>query len=146
MISQRHEEEGHESPDHGHHRLRRQPSRRIHPGRPPGVRVCGIVRWRSRMDNILDIPDKIELHEADLKDIVSLKKSAGRDQARPDLPSGRPELRPGLLETPGRNVRHQRHRPDQPLRGPARPQARSAGSRSPARARNTARSIPMKSR
>ena len=40
----------------------------------PDVRVCGIVRWRSRMDNICGITDKIELHEADLKDIVSLRK------------------------------------------------------------------------
>jgi len=40
----------------------------------PDVRVYGIVRWRSRMDNICGIIDKIELHEADLKDIVSLRK------------------------------------------------------------------------
>jgi GDP-4-dehydro-6-deoxy-D-mannose reductase len=40
----------------------------------PDVRVYGIVRWRSRMDNICGIVDKIELHEADLKDIVSLRK------------------------------------------------------------------------
>jgi len=40
----------------------------------PDVRVCGIVRWRSRMDNICGITDKIELHEADLKDVVSLRK------------------------------------------------------------------------
>jgi len=38
-----------------------------------GVDVFGIVRWRSRMDNILQIRDKIELVEADLKDIVSLR-------------------------------------------------------------------------
>jgi GDP-4-dehydro-6-deoxy-D-mannose reductase len=37
------------------------------------VDVFGIVRWRSRMDNILQIQDKIELVEADLKDIVSLR-------------------------------------------------------------------------
>ena len=37
------------------------------------VSVFGIVRWRSRMDNILQIQDKIELVEADLKDMVSLK-------------------------------------------------------------------------
>jgi GDP-4-dehydro-6-deoxy-D-mannose reductase len=41
----------------------------------PDVRVFGIVRWRSRMDNIVQIRDKIELHEADLKDIISLKKA-----------------------------------------------------------------------
>ena len=40
----------------------------------PDVRVYGIVRWRSRMDNISGIIDKIELHEADLKDIISLRK------------------------------------------------------------------------
>ena len=48
----------------------------------PGVRVCGIVRWRSRMDNVKGILDKIELHEADLKDIVSLKKALAA--IRPD--------------------------------------------------------------
>lgn len=36
--------------------------------------VFGIVRWRSRMDNILHLQGKIQLHEADLKDIVSLTK------------------------------------------------------------------------
>ena len=48
----------------------------------PGVKVCGIVRWRSRMDNVKGILDKIELHEADLKDIVSLKKALAA--VRPD--------------------------------------------------------------
>ena len=38
-----------------------------------GVDVFGIVRWRSRMDNILQIQDKIKLVEADLKDMVSLR-------------------------------------------------------------------------
>ena len=38
-----------------------------------GVEVFGIVRWRSRMDNILHIQDKIKLMEADLKDMVSLR-------------------------------------------------------------------------
>jgi GDP-4-dehydro-6-deoxy-D-mannose reductase len=37
------------------------------------VDVFGIVRWRSRMDNILHIQDKIKLVEADLKDMVSLR-------------------------------------------------------------------------
>ena len=39
-----------------------------------GVEVYGIVRWRSRMDNILHIQDKITSFEADLKDMGSLKK------------------------------------------------------------------------
>ena len=39
----------------------------------PGVDVIGIVRWRSRMDNILQIQDKIKFVEADLKDMVSLR-------------------------------------------------------------------------
>jgi len=38
------------------------------------VEVFGIVRWRSRMDNILHIQDKITSLEADLKDMGSLKK------------------------------------------------------------------------
>ncbi len=38
------------------------------------VEVYGIVRWRSRMDNILHIQDKITSFEADLKDMGSLKK------------------------------------------------------------------------
>lgn len=40
----------------------------------PGVEVFGMVRWRSRMENILHIQDRIHLCEADLKDIVSLQK------------------------------------------------------------------------
>jgi len=39
----------------------------------PDVKVFGIVRWRSRMENILPIRDNIELCEADLKDMVSLQ-------------------------------------------------------------------------
>jgi GDP-4-dehydro-6-deoxy-D-mannose reductase len=39
----------------------------------PEVQVFGIVRWRSRMENILGIRDQIELYEADLKDMVSLE-------------------------------------------------------------------------
>ena len=38
------------------------------------AKVFGIARWRSRMENLLHIQDKIELFEADLKDLVSLKK------------------------------------------------------------------------
>ena len=41
----------------------------------PDVKIYGLVRWRSRMENILHIKDKIVLQEADLKDIVSLNKS-----------------------------------------------------------------------
>ena len=40
----------------------------------PNVKVFGIARWRSRMENLLHIRDKIELFDADLKDLVSLKK------------------------------------------------------------------------
>ena len=48
----------------------------------PDVKVSGLVRWRSRMENILHIQDKIELHQGDLKDIVSLKKSLS--EIKPD--------------------------------------------------------------
>ena len=46
------------------------------------VRLYGLVRWRSRMENILHIQEKIELFEADLKDIVSLRKSLA--EIKPD--------------------------------------------------------------
>jgi GDP-4-dehydro-6-deoxy-D-mannose reductase len=46
------------------------------------VKVYGLVRWRSRMENILHIQDKIALFEADLKDIVSLKKCL--EEIKPD--------------------------------------------------------------
>jgi GDP-4-dehydro-6-deoxy-D-mannose reductase len=41
----------------------------------PEARVFGLVRWRSRMDNIAHLAGKIELHEADLKDVMSLRKA-----------------------------------------------------------------------
>ncbi len=40
----------------------------------PDDKIFGIVRWRSRMDNIVQIQDKITMIEADLKDSVSLQK------------------------------------------------------------------------
>jgi len=40
----------------------------------PDVKVFGLIRWRSRMENILHIKDRIHLREADLKDMGSLKK------------------------------------------------------------------------
>jgi GDP-4-dehydro-6-deoxy-D-mannose reductase len=44
--------------------------------------VFGTVRWRSRMDNIAQIQDKVRLIEADLKDMVSLR--AVLAESRPD--------------------------------------------------------------
>ncbi len=41
------------------------------------VEVFGLIRWRSRMENILHIRDRIHLVEADLKDMVSMKKALG---------------------------------------------------------------------
>lgn len=40
----------------------------------PDVHVYGMIRWRSRMENIRHIQDRIHLIEADLKDMTSLKK------------------------------------------------------------------------
>lgn len=40
----------------------------------PEAQVYGMIRWRSRMENILHIEDQIHLTEADLKDMASLKK------------------------------------------------------------------------
>jgi GDP-4-dehydro-6-deoxy-D-mannose reductase len=41
----------------------------------PEVEVYGLVRWRSRMENIRHILDRVHLQEADLKDMVSMKKA-----------------------------------------------------------------------
>lgn len=48
----------------------------------PEVEIYGIVRWRSRMDNIVGILDKIHCLEADLKDMVSLR--AALAESKPD--------------------------------------------------------------
>ncbi len=39
----------------------------------PEAEVFGIVRWRSRMENVAAFRDRVELCEADLKDMVSLQ-------------------------------------------------------------------------
>ena len=46
------------------------------------VEIYGVIRWRSRRDNIHHILDRIHLYEADLKDIVSLEKALA--QIKPD--------------------------------------------------------------
>jgi GDP-4-dehydro-6-deoxy-D-mannose reductase len=48
----------------------------------PEVEIDGIVRWRSRMDNVVGILDKVHLVEADLKDMVSLR--AALAESKPD--------------------------------------------------------------
>jgi GDP-4-dehydro-6-deoxy-D-mannose reductase len=48
----------------------------------PGTKVFGLVRWRSRMENILHIRERLQLVEADLKDMVSLKKCL--EEVKPD--------------------------------------------------------------
>ena len=48
----------------------------------PDVEVFGTVRWRSRMDNVVPILDKIRLIEADIKDMVSLKSVLA--ESKPD--------------------------------------------------------------
>ena len=40
----------------------------------PDAQVFGMIRWRSRMENILHIEDRIHLIEADLKDMSALRK------------------------------------------------------------------------
>lgn len=40
----------------------------------PDVQVYGMIRWRSRMENIRHLDGRINLMEADLKDMSSLKK------------------------------------------------------------------------
>jgi len=48
----------------------------------PDVQVYGLVRWRSRMENIVHIQDRIHLVEGDLKDMSSLKKCL--EEVQPD--------------------------------------------------------------
>jgi GDP-4-dehydro-6-deoxy-D-mannose reductase len=48
----------------------------------PGVEVYGLVRWRSRTENIEAVRGRVVLKEGDLKDLASLR--AVLDQVRPD--------------------------------------------------------------
>jgi GDP-4-dehydro-6-deoxy-D-mannose reductase len=48
----------------------------------PESQVYGMVRWRSRRENIVHIKDRIHLIEGDLKDMASLKKCLAK--AQPD--------------------------------------------------------------
>jgi GDP-4-dehydro-6-deoxy-D-mannose reductase len=50
--------------------------------RHPDVEVFGLVRWRSRMENVQHLQDRVKLLEADLKDMVSLKKALA--ESKPD--------------------------------------------------------------
>lgn len=40
----------------------------------PDIELFGLVRWRSRMENVIHIQDKMRFFEGDLKDSVSLRK------------------------------------------------------------------------
>jgi len=39
------------------------------------IEIYGIVRWRSQVDNIEHIKDKIKLYECDIRDMVSVEKT-----------------------------------------------------------------------
>jgi GDP-4-dehydro-6-deoxy-D-mannose reductase len=47
-----------------------------------GVEVCGTVRWRSRMDNVEDIEDRVHLLDCDLRDNVAVRETL--EEVRPD--------------------------------------------------------------
>jgi len=49
----------------------------------PDVEVSGILRWRSRMDNIAHIEGKVRLLECDLRDATSVYRML--EQSRPDV-------------------------------------------------------------
>lgn len=48
----------------------------------PQVEVWGTYRWRSRMDNILHLEDRITLVECDLRDATAVSRAL--EQSRPD--------------------------------------------------------------
>ena len=48
----------------------------------PQVEVWGTYRWRSRMDNILHLEDRIRLVECDLRDATAVSREL--EQSRPD--------------------------------------------------------------
>lgn len=48
----------------------------------PQVEVWGTYRWRSRMDNILHLEDRIRLVECDLRDATAVSRAL--EQSRPD--------------------------------------------------------------
>lgn len=48
----------------------------------PEAKVHGLIRWRSRMENIRHIEDRVHLVEGDLKDMTSLKKCL--EEVQPD--------------------------------------------------------------
>ncbi len=43
----------------------------------PDVEVHGLVRWRSPLDNLEDVLDRVTLHYAELRDLFSLSKLLG---------------------------------------------------------------------
>ena len=79
----------------------------------PDIAVAGTYRWRSRMENIRGIRDRIELYEADLRDYSSLQKTLAA--LRPDLifhlaaQSFVPSSWTGPAETLSTNVLGQTH-------------------------------------
>ena len=47
-----------------------------------GMDIYGTIRWRSKLDNIKHIQNKIELIETDIKDAYSMQKTI--DKVEPD--------------------------------------------------------------
>ena len=47
-----------------------------------GLEVYGTIRWRSKLDNIRHIQDKLRLVETDIKDAHSMQKTV--DDVEPD--------------------------------------------------------------
>ncbi|MDX1632219.1 MAG: GDP-mannose 4,6-dehydratase [Thermoanaerobaculia bacterium] len=49
----------------------------------PEVEIFGLYRWRSRMENVEEVRDRVIFLEADLRDYSSISRAL--DEARPDL-------------------------------------------------------------
>jgi len=71
-------------------------------GLAKNAEVYGIKRWRSRMDNIKHLTDKVRLLECDITDYVHIQCSRG-GEAGLHIPPRGAELRAHIVERPGRN-------------------------------------------
>ena len=109
----------------------------------PDVEVYGTYRWRSRMDNVEHLRGtNPRSSRPTCATTPRCTATLDRIAAGLHLPSRGAELRAGELDGARRDADHQRHRPDQPLRGDPRAARSTRWCSSPARASSTAWCCP----